>query len=148
MTKLVDLYNHAKKQDIPIFCLELNKREAFSCLDNDGSCYIKIDPNKIENELDEKMKIAHELGHCETGSFYNRWATCDIREKHECRAERWTIKKFLPKEELRAAIMDHRGKWEISEMFGSQRRWWKKPWSITPKQTAPRLSAKMKWCKL
>lgn len=118
MTKLIDLYGLAKERNIPVDLFELKSREALSYLELDGSCNIAIDPRKIKNELDEKIKLAHELGHCETGSFYNRWATCDLREKHECRAKRWTIKKFLPKEDLRAAIMDRRDRWEIAEIFG------------------------------
>ena len=37
------------------------------------------------------MKLAHELGHCCTGSFYNQWATADCRRRHENVADKWAI---------------------------------------------------------
>ena len=68
---------------------------------------------------DEKVKLAHELGHCETGSFYNRWATCDIRRKHERRANRWAYEKLVPEDELWDAIRQgYREPWELADYFG------------------------------
>lgn len=68
---------------------------------------------------DETVKLAHELGHCETGSFYSRTAALDLRQKHENRADRWAIKKLVPKDELEEAVS--RGcceAWELAEHFG------------------------------
>ena len=51
-------------------------------------------------------KLAHELGHCETGSFYNRYAKLDLRQKHENRADKWAIQHLIPVEELDEAVAD------------------------------------------
>ncbi|MCI7650223.1 MAG: hypothetical protein SO436_09695 [Oscillospiraceae bacterium] len=48
--------------------------------------------------------MAHELGHCITGSFYNVYAVCDLRAKHERRADKWAIKKLVPRDKLKNAI--------------------------------------------
>lgn len=83
----------------------------------DGKCFIGIDLRLTVAE--EKVCLAHELGHCETGSFYNIYSPFDVRVKHEHRADNWAIKKLVPKDELIAAVK--RGcveKWELAEEFG------------------------------
>lgn len=100
MADLLSLYQFAESEDITVDCFELNNREALSFLSSDGKCYIAIDPFKLQSESDELLKLAHEMGHCVTGSFYNHWSTLDIRQKHERRADVWAIKKLLPLDEL------------------------------------------------
>ena len=104
MTSLLELYQIADQAHIEVDCFEMGKREAFSLMDEDGGCYIAIDPFKLTSETDEHMKLAHELGHCITGSFYNTSATCDVRRKHENRADRWAIRRLISAEELEAAV--------------------------------------------
>lgn len=95
MMDLMGLYRLAEDNDIAVDCFELKKREALSVMDSDGTCYIAIDPFKLASELDEKMKLGHELGHSVTGIFYNEYATCDVRRKHENRADKWAINEFV-----------------------------------------------------
>lgn len=96
----------------------MNECESMSVL-QDGECFVGIDPFKLHSEIDEKIKLAHELGHCATGSFYNEYAKCDIREKHERRANIWAIKKLIPKDKLIEVINSGFGenRWELSEYF-------------------------------
>lgn len=63
MMTLSALYRLAEKEDIAVDCYKLKKREALSVVDQDGNCCIAIDPFKLESEMDEKMKLGHELGH-------------------------------------------------------------------------------------
>ena len=68
---------------------------------------------------DEKVKLAHELGHCETGAFYNRYAARDIRQKYENQANKWAYKKLVPQDELvEACLQGYREPWELAEYFG------------------------------
>lgn len=68
---------------------------------------------------DEKEHLAHELGHCEYGGFYNRYSKFDIREKSERRANKWAYTKLIPIGELRLAIRDGcRESWDLAERFG------------------------------
>lgn len=115
MTDLLSLYRLAESEDITVDCFELNTREALSLV-SDGKCYIAIDPFQLQSESDELIKLAHEMGHCLTGSFYNQWSPLDLRRKHERRADIWAIKKVLPKEDLYQ--MFRRGvtePWELAE---------------------------------
>lgn len=53
---------------------------------------------------DERVCLAHELGHCETMSFYNIYSPFDVREKHERRANLWAIDKLIPKKQFEHAV--------------------------------------------
>ena len=117
MMNLMGLYRIARENNITVDCFELKKREALSVMEND-TCYIAIDPFKLASTLDEKMKLGHEIGHCMTGSFYNEYATCDIRKKHENCADRWAIEQFISSEDLDAAVADGCTElWQLAECF-------------------------------
>ena len=116
---LNDLYSYADEHNISVISFDMPKSESMSVL-YDGNCFVGIDPLAVRDEIDEKEKLAHEIGHCETGAFYNEYAACDIREKHERRANIWAIKKLVPKDKLIKAIQSGFGenRWELSEYFG------------------------------
>ena len=114
---LTNLYNIAECDNIMVYSYDLDIFHSLSLV-CDGIGYIAIDPFKIESESDEKVKLAHELGHCETGAFYNEYATCDVRTKHERTADKWAIKKLIPEDELKEACKYCTNRWELSQHFG------------------------------
>lgn len=64
-------------------------------------------------------RLAHELGHCCTGSFYTRCSAVDSVERNEARAWAWAYEHVLSPARLRAAAQ--RGivePWELAERFG------------------------------
>ncbi len=113
---LTALYDIATKDNIDIFSFDMHKCESISLNDN-GNYFIAIDPFKLISIADEKVKVAHELGHCETGAFYNEYSRLDVRQKHEHRADKWAIKKLVPKDELIEAFKTCTNRWELSEYF-------------------------------
>ncbi len=116
--ELLDLYALAECKKIQVDCFDLGKRESLSYIDEDGDCFIAIDPMKLRSSVEEKDKLGHEMGHCCTGSFYNRYAACDVRQRHENRADKWEIEAMVPREEFFAAV--RRGitdLWELAEYF-------------------------------
>lgn len=119
MTDLLELYRAADVAGVTVDAFRLDSRESIALQDGDGSCYIAIDPFKLESIADEKTKLAHELGHCVTGSFYNRYSTSDVRQQHENRADKWAIRKMISEKELDAAVADgHTELWDLAEHFG------------------------------
>lgn len=119
MTRLIDLYQTAEEKSIMVDFFTLNKREALSIMDEEKMCYIAIDPSQLKDTSDETTKLAHELGHCCTGSFYNHYAACDIRQKHEIRADKWAIQCMISEEELDNAVADgYIEIWSLAEHFG------------------------------
>lgn len=118
MTDLIALYDLAGEHSIPVYWFDLYTAESLSVMQEDGSYAIAMDPWRMPTLADEKVKLAHELGHCETGSFYNRWAACDVRQKHELRANRWAYEKLVPEDELWEAMRrGYRELWELAEYF-------------------------------
>ena len=113
-----DLYAITKDEQIEVDSFKLENREALSIMDSDGQCYIAIDPHKVTSTADEKTKLAHELGHCVTGAFYNIYSPFDSRQKHENRADKWAIKKLIPEDELEEAVSDgYIEIWELADFF-------------------------------
>ena len=114
---ITKLYDFAVQNNIDVFPFALNGCESLSLLEN-GECFVAIDPYKIESNADEKVKLAHELGHCDMGAFYNVFSPFDIRSKHERTANKWAIKKLIPKDELKEACRFCENRYELSEHFG------------------------------
>jgi len=115
----LDLYQILDASEIELYDFSMPENKSASAMAIDGHCYVALDTLAIETSAEERVHLAHELGHCMSGSFYNIYAPGDVREKHECRANKWGIKKLLPKDELDAAIKDNalRNEWEVAEYF-------------------------------
>lgn len=119
MADLLDLYDLAEIHNIGVYWFDLGAAESLSLQMEDGSCAIAMDPWRLPTVADETVKLAHELGHCETGSFYNRYAARDVRQKHENRANKWAYKKLIPEDELKNAVRQgYHEPWELAEYFG------------------------------
>ncbi len=119
MKELGDLYGLAEENNISVDCFELRKRESLSIMEPDGQCYIAIDPGKIKDERDERSKLAHELGHCLTGSFYNQYAAIDSRQRHENKADKWAAQNLVTEDQLDEAVASgHTEIWDLADVFG------------------------------
>lgn len=114
MTTISDLYRIAEENNIRIDTFHLKSTVSLSLTDEDNNCFIALNDNS-ENELEH---LAHEMGHCITGSFYNRFSAYDIREKHEWQANKWAIKKLIPADELKNAFSYKITElWELADYF-------------------------------
>lgn len=118
MRTTLSLYRLAERKNIPVERFPAPETGSLCIATPSGRNYICLDPAAIETECDERVHLAHELGHCCTGSFYNRYAARDLRQKHENHADRWAIKKLVPKDELEAAIASGLiDSWELADYF-------------------------------
>ena len=119
MKSLEEFYRIAEEQNIVVDRFKLSSREALSLMDLDGQCFIALDPSKIQSETDERAKLAHELGHCVTGSFYNRYSNFDCRQRHENRADKWAIRQLITEDALDQAVAEgYTEMWELADLFG------------------------------
>lgn len=113
-----ELYDYADNHCIDIEIIKTRMVESMSVMDNDGDCFVGINPLMIESTADETVKLAHELGHCETGSFYYGYSPLQLRCQCEHKADVWAIKKLISKDELieafKCGIVE---KWELAEYF-------------------------------
>lgn len=113
-----ELYDYAEEHNIGVEIIKTRAVESMSIMDDDGDCFVGINPLMIENSADETVKLAHDLGHCETGSFYYGYSPLQLRCQCEHKADVWAIKKLIPKDELieafKCGIVE---KWELAEYF-------------------------------
>ena len=118
MDNPLDLYAFAEERGIDVDWITMPQADSLSILMPGGSFCIALDPWKMHTLSKEIVSLAHELGHCETGSFYNKYATLDIREKHEHRADKWAIEHLVPAADLRQAAREgHTELWDLAEYF-------------------------------
>lgn len=117
MLKTSSLYLLAEKRGIPVIPASIPENGSM-CIQTGLRCYIGIDLSALENGASEKVHIAHELGHCETGGFYNRYSPLDVRQKHENAADKWAIQHLIPRSELEEAVSaGHTDVWDLAEYF-------------------------------
>lgn len=120
---LNELYNECENNNIDIDYFPMKEGKALAFPQG----WIAIDVDKIENTSEEMEVVAHELGHIETGSFYNIYSPLDIKAKHEYRAEKQAIKKLVPLDELKEAIKcGIIESWDLAEYFGVTDKFMKK----------------------
>lgn len=113
-----DLYSLAEQQNIEVIETSLPENGSLSLMDDSGKCYIGIDESVMDGGALEIVHMAHELGHCLTGSFYNRYTRFDIRQRHENRADKWAIRKIISVEALDTAIASgYTEIWQLAEYF-------------------------------
>jgi integrase len=119
---LPELYEKMDELGVDLVNCPAPNNLAFSTMLSDGHCYIFMD-NKNITEKEEKLKVAHELGHCATGSFYNQHSHPLKVAKCEEKARRWEYKSLLPWDELRAAILSgQRQTWDLADEKAQQIR--------------------------
>lgn len=97
---LLDLYQRAEQEGVDVDYFPMREVVSFSLPEG----LIAMDVDKMKNSQEEKVFLAHEMGHIETGSFYNVHSGLDVRGKHERRADKQAIKMLVPKDELDNAV--------------------------------------------
>ena len=110
-----DLYGIAERRGHVVVCESLTETPSFS-LQSNKRCYIAIDQRL--NVQQEREALAHELGHCEYGGFYNRYSKYDIRAKAERRADKWAFARLVPYGRLMQAVRHGVTEvWDLAELF-------------------------------
>lgn len=79
--------------------------------------FIGLDYGVPENSAEERLMLAHELGHIQTDAFYGIRAPQERRTLAEAQAERWAVKQLVPKEEFIALLKNGAEEWELAEHF-------------------------------
>lgn len=113
------LYDIARQQNIEVIQFPMSLNGSMSIMADSGACYIGMDISVQANAAEERVHLGHELGHCITGSFYNRYSSFDCRQRHENRADKWAVQTLIPVSELDTAIADGCCEiWDLAERFG------------------------------
>ena len=109
MTTL-ELYDLAERDHIEVLDCPFLDREGVSGIFADGSCVIGL-------KRPLKAVLAHEMGHCETLSFYDEKSPFSVRGRCENRADKWAIRHIVPQDELVQCIASGLALWEIADHF-------------------------------
>ena len=112
-----DLEDLAEKHGHTIHSVSLSEAPAFSVEDSLSRCHIAISDQATGPT--RAVLLAHELGHCEYGGFYNYHSLFSIRSKCEAKADRWAYIHMLPISDIQDAI--HEGCeniYDLSERCG------------------------------
>lgn len=113
------LYEYADAHGIAVTWFDFDRATSLSVSLPDGSCCIALDPWKLGTVAEETVCLAHELGHCETGSFYTPCSPLALRSRMENRADRWAVEHLISPEALEAAFRAGCTEaWQLAEHFG------------------------------
>ena len=119
MMNTVELFQKAQDSNIPVMYLYIPESGSMCLQSESRQCYIGMDYDVLKSEADNRVHLAHELGHCMTGSFYNIYSPCDVRGRHEYRADKWAVHSLMPMAELEQALDDGCIEvWNLAERFG------------------------------
>jgi len=117
--EISSLYDFAKQQNIEVIPFPMPENDSMSVMMDDGQCFIGIDPRIQNGTSQERVHLSHEIGHCVTGSFYNRYAAIDSRQRHEYRADKWAIQHLIPVDALDDAVAHGCTEfWDLADRFG------------------------------
>lgn len=94
------LYAIAADKGITVDFFPLPKNKSV-CISANNREYVALDPEVFGYQ--ERVCLAHELGHCITAGFYNMYSPLDVRDKYEKKAWHWAIEILVPRAELAKA---------------------------------------------
>ena len=114
MTQLQRLYETADGLGLQICYFPMENNTAISTPDG----FIGMDVDKLEDSAHETACLAHEMGHCLTGSFYTVDTGLCQQRRCEERADRWAIRQLVPLEDLKRAMKMGLRPDELAELFG------------------------------
>ncbi len=113
------LYALAKQQNIEVIPYPMPDNGSMSVMLDNGKCFIGMDASVRDGDVQERVHLGHEMGHCLTGSFYSIHTAIDCRQRHENKADKWAVQQLIPVDALDDAIADGCTEvWELADRFG------------------------------
>ena len=116
--KTTDLYQVADASGVPIIHMALPELRSVA-ISIGSSGVIGLDNTRSMSTGEEQARLGHELGHCLYGGFYSRSSPFDVVERHEVRADRWYIKRAIPRNTLFQLLKEGYDAWEIAEQLNT-----------------------------
>ncbi len=114
---LEELFEQIYLHDIRLFTCPVPGSKA-ATVELEGVYGIFLDPDQIQNSSEELCVVAHELGHCMTGSTHRLSSSLDFIERHEYRADKYAAHRILPPKQVEQAIRTgYTEIWQLAEYF-------------------------------
>lgn len=97
------LYKIAESAGIGVVFAPLPCTGAF-CMEQAGCKLIALDKHTRSGSAEERVRLAHELGHCKTESLYEPGTPLIYRMRYERKADSWAIQNLVPASQLVLAV--------------------------------------------
>ena len=114
------LYLEAEQAGVMVYCGKGLQETKSISVSSDGGMFIGIDDTVMRTRAEERVHLAHELGHCMTGAFYSVRSPLNTRSRCERIANNYAIKKLVDEDELRKVIKEYNGDisvWALADHF-------------------------------
>ena len=111
-----ELYALSAVEGIEVHSVKCPKSKAIA-LNVDEQKFIGIDRSVLKSEYDERLVLAHELGHLLTDSYYSNSNNPIHIKRMEHRATKKAIEMLIPENELSRVLYEGITVFEISEHF-------------------------------
>ena len=110
---MLEFYEEAARYDVAVFTGHIPAAKSISI---PGA--ICLDSSLAFTGAPEKVSAYHELGHCVRGAFYTKDDPDYLIRRCENKANKWAIRRLIPREDLEAAVADgYTEPWELAEIF-------------------------------
>lgn len=117
MEKVFTLYNELHSAGVKCFSWDLDGETA-AVIKMDNKYALFIDTNTVNTIPEETVIVAHEMGHIATGTTHCICSPYELIERHEYRANKWAIRRLIPKDELYSYYnQGYTEPWEIAEQI-------------------------------
>ena len=113
---LKELYSLLEQKGIATHTVACPLSKAIS-LNFNGTKFIGIDSSVFKNEYDERLVLAHEIGHALTDAYYTQSDNPVFIARMEHRANNKTVEMLVPKHKLDAVLNEHSTVFNLSEYF-------------------------------
>ena len=118
--RLTEIYRQLHEQGVSVFdeAYSFSGGAKAAVIEAEGAYGIFIDASRLYDTAEEACLVAHEAGHIMTGSTHRLSSPHELIGRHEYRAEKWAIKKLVPRDELDRAVRQGCIElWDMAERF-------------------------------
>lgn len=112
-----DLYLIAEQEGVSVLTFPLPECTAMAMPNGEDKYVVGMDPSVFENKKRERVVLAHELGHCESGAVYTRYQDKLHRAKAEYSATKWAVHKLIDRDEFISLLKKGYRVWELAEEY-------------------------------
>ena len=115
--QLCQVYADARRAGARIYAYNIGFTDA-ATIEWNGAYGIFVDVSRPRDWRQLSWQLAHEVGHCATGCTHRVSSPYDLVCRHEYKANRWAIQRYLPFEELQNAVSaGYTEPWQLAEYF-------------------------------
>lgn len=123
---LSDFYNYCKENDVDVIAFN-RLPAAAATVRYCGDYSVGLNFERIKTTRQLRTVVMHESGHLRTGALHKVDSPFQLVEQNEYRADADSFQKYLPPDEIRAAMRSgYTETWQLAEYFDLEEDYIKK----------------------